>query len=164
MASPILPNFLGLIPIISTTCSLWYSWDQYEFLTLFRKSDLRPLSNKLLPSYFTSFFNRGAPRVLGLLATTAISCDIILRYSPAATLHNTGAFPWYIAGFSFALGHPSWVPFIRPVIQNLQEDAKDKNVAELERWLHIHTWRTLTVDLAAWACCIVATINSLPPN
>ncbi|KAI0595291.1 hypothetical protein F4775DRAFT_595385 [Biscogniauxia sp. FL1348] len=93
MASAGLSAILPLVPVVSSTCSLWFAWDQYEFLTLFRKPDLQPLSNKLLPSYFTSFFNRGAPRVLGLLSTTALSCGAILRYSPGTILHDRGAFP-----------------------------------------------------------------------
>ncbi|KAI1641948.1 uncharacterized protein F4817DRAFT_354391 [Daldinia loculata] len=47
---------LSLDPVISSTCSLWFAWDQYEFLTLFCKPDIHTLSNRLLPSYFTTFF------------------------------------------------------------------------------------------------------------
>ncbi|KAI1635702.1 putative integral membrane protein [Biscogniauxia mediterranea] len=162
MASAGLSAILPLVPVISTTCSLWFAWDQYEFLTLFRKPDLQPLSNKLLPSYFTSFFNRGAPRVLGLLSTTVLSCGAILRYSPGTILHDRGAFSWYVAGLSFALGHQIYVPFILPSIRALRGDAKERNVAELESWLRVHTWRSLTVDLAAWICCLVATLKSNP--
>ncbi|KAI1662331.1 putative integral membrane protein [Daldinia decipiens] len=152
-----LSTILPFIPVISTTCSLWFAWDQYEFLTLFRKPDLRLLSNQLLPSYFTTFFNRGVPRVLGLLSATVFSCGAILRYSPGTILRDRGAHPWYTAGLLFALGHLIWAPFIIPPIRALRGDAKGKNVAELERWLYIHVWRSLTVDLAAWVCCIVAT-------
>ncbi|KAI1383550.1 putative integral membrane protein [Hypoxylon trugodes] len=152
-------TILHFVPVISTTSSLWFAWDQYEFLTLFRKPDLRGLSNELLPSYFTSFFNRGAPRVLALLTTTVISCGSILRYSPSTILRDSA--PWYIAGLSFALGHQVFVPFILPSIQAIKNDGKEKNVAELESWLRVHTWRSLTVDLAAWVCCIVAASKSL---
>ncbi|KAI1769311.1 hypothetical protein GGR53DRAFT_153719 [Hypoxylon sp. FL1150] len=85
------PILLRLIPVISSTSSLWYAWDQYEQMTLFRKTELKTLSNQLLPRYFTSFFARGAPRVVGLLASTAISCGAIIRSS------NDIQKPWYIA-------------------------------------------------------------------
>ncbi|KAL7619781.1 hypothetical protein AAE478_010323 [Parahypoxylon ruwenzoriense] len=159
MASTGLPTILHLIPVISSTCSLWFAWDQYEFLMLFHKPDLKALSNKLLPSYFTTFFNRGAPRVVALLATTVFSCGTILRYSPSTILRDS--VPWYIAGLSFALGHQVWMPFILPSIRAIKGDAKENNVVELEHWLRIHTCRSLTVDLAAWICCIVATVKSL---
>ncbi len=98
MSAAGLPVLLHLVPIMSSTSSLWYAWDQYEQMTLFRKQELKNLSNQLLPKYFTSFFARGAPRVLGLLMTTAFSCSAILRYSPGAFVREKGAFPWYIAG------------------------------------------------------------------
>ncbi|KAI1399282.1 putative integral membrane protein [Hypoxylon fuscum] len=159
MASTGFPAIVHLVPVISSTCSLWFAWDQYEFLMLFRKPDLQALSNKLLPSYFTTFFNRGAPRVVALLATTALSCGTILRYSPSTVLLDSA--PWYIAGLSFALGHQIWIPFILPSIREIQGDAKEKNVVELQSWLRVHTLRSLTVDLAAWVCCIVATAKCL---
>lgn len=99
MALASTPVLIRLVPVISSTCSLWFSWDQYEFLTLFRKPDIRPLSNQILPSYFTSFFNRGVIRVIALLGTTAVSCGVILRSAPiSGAISNTGASPWYIAG------------------------------------------------------------------
>ncbi|KAI0382851.1 putative integral membrane protein [Hypomontagnella monticulosa] len=177
MASVGLPAIVHLIPVISSTCSLWFAWDQYEFLMVFCKPELRSLSNKLLTPYFTTFFNRGAPRVVALLATTALSCGYILRYSPCAILGDSAS--WYIAGkpaqnaewisnnnlmpigLSFALGHLVWAPVILPSIRAIQGDAKENNVAELQNWLRIHAWRSLTVDIAAWVCCIVATTKCL---
>ncbi|KAI0898770.1 putative integral membrane protein [Annulohypoxylon nitens] len=161
MASESLPTLLHLVPVISSICTLWFAWDQYEFMTLFRKPDLHDLSNKLLPSYFTSFFSRGAPRVVGLLTTTILSTGGILRYSPGTALHDNGAFPWYVAGLLFAVGHQTFIPFFLPHVRAIEKDAKEKNVVELESWLRIHTRRSLTVDLAAWVCCIVATLKGL---
>ncbi|KAI1419262.1 hypothetical protein F5Y12DRAFT_720942 [Xylaria sp. FL1777] len=153
------PVALRLVPIISSTSTLWYAWDQYEQMTLFRTRELRPLSNQLLPRYFTSFFARGAPRVLGLLLTTAVSCGGILRYSSHA--RGKGALPWYVAGLSLALSHLAWAPAILPSVRAIEKDAKEKNVAQLDEWLRLHVWRSLTVDLGAWLCCIVATSKLL---
>lgn len=100
MACSVGLTVLRLTPLISTTCSLWFAWDQYEFMTLFSKRDLRPLSNQLLPSYFSSFFNRGAPRVIALLVTTIGSTSVILHRAAngSSILHGTGAFSYYAAG------------------------------------------------------------------
>ncbi|KAI1122382.1 hypothetical protein F5Y10DRAFT_287270 [Nemania abortiva] len=162
MSSNSLLVFVRLVPIISSTSSLWYAWDQYEQISLFRHAEMRSLSNQLLPRYFTAFFNRGAPRVLGLLATTAVSCGAILRYSPAALVRDSGAFPWYVAGISLAAAHLAWAPSILPLKNAIERDAKDKNVVHLERRLRLHVWRSLTVDLGAWICCIVATVKTFP--
>lgn len=70
-------------------------------MTLLRKPEMRTLGNQLLPRYFTDFFARGAPRVVGLLATTVVSCGAIMRYSQDMSV--TGVKPWYIAGMFFQL-------------------------------------------------------------
>ncbi|KAI1195672.1 hypothetical protein F5X97DRAFT_307367 [Nemania serpens] len=160
MASEGFPTFVRLVPVISSTSSLWYAWDQYEQMTLFRQAETRSLSNQLLPRYFPAFFHRGAPRVLGLLASTAVSCGVILRCSPAARVHGNGAYPWYAAGLCLAAAHLAWAPAILPLKDAIQQDAKDKNTAHLEHWLRLHVWRSLTVDLGAWICCIVATVKA----
>ncbi|GAW13745.1 hypothetical protein ANO14919_031340 [Xylariales sp. No.14919] len=161
MASEGLPVFVRLVPIMTTTSSLWYAWDQYEQITLFRHAELRSLSNQLLPRYFTSFFNRGAPRVLALLMGTTFSCAAILQYSPAGVVHGSGAVPWYVGGLSLAVAHLAWAPSIFPLKNLIEKDAKEKNVTHIERWLRLHVWRSLTVDLGAWICCIVATVKTL---
>ncbi|KAI1094734.1 putative integral membrane protein [Rostrohypoxylon terebratum] len=163
MASLGLSAILPLVPVVSSTCSLWFAWDQYEFLTIFHKPGLRQSSSEILTPYFTIFFNRGAPRVLALISTTAFSCGAILRNSPGTALQDSGAYSWYLSGLLCAVGHMAWAPLILPYIRALQgnESAKEKKVAELETWLRIHTWRSLTVDLAAWVCCITATVKSL---
>ncbi|TGJ82361.1 hypothetical protein E0Z10_g6408 [Xylaria hypoxylon] len=159
MSSHEVSILLRLVPVMSTTSSLWYAWDQYEQMTLFRKAELKTLSNQLLPRYFTSFFARGAPRVLGLLAATTVSCGVIIRSSH--DLPANGVQPWYIAGLSLAIAHLAWVPFIISPVQAIEKDVKGESVAHLEDWLRLHVWRSLTVDLGAWMCCIVATVVSL---
>ncbi|KAI1392920.1 putative integral membrane protein [Hypoxylon trugodes] len=166
MASGLFVNpatLLNVVPVISSTCQLWFGWDQYEFLQLFLKRDIQAQSNQLLPSYFTTFFNRGAPRVGGLLLTTIVSSAANLRYAPGNLLHERGSFIWYSAAIGFALGHLTYFPFIFPHIRAITSDAKEKNVTELKNWLYVHNWRTLTVDLAGWVCCIVATVKTLSP-
>ncbi|KAI0406771.1 hypothetical protein F4802DRAFT_595778 [Xylaria palmicola] len=161
MASGGLPLVLRLVPLISSTASLWYAWDQYEQITLFRKPESRVPANQILPHYFVSFFNRGLPRVIGLLAITASSCGAVLRYGPAAHLSDTGAYPWYIAGMLFAIAHVAWGPFVLVPVRAIGNDAREKNIVHLEDWLRLHVWRSLTVDIGAWICCLVATVKLL---
>ncbi|XXH05458.1 hypothetical protein Hte_011885 [Hypoxylon texense] len=156
-------TLLRIAPAISSTCSLWFGWDQYEFLQLFLKPDIQPHTNKLLPSYFDTLFNRGAPRVVGLLLTTILTSAANLRYAPEGLLQERGSFHWYACGIAFALGHQIYFPLILPSIKAITGDAKEENVSELRKWLYVHNWRTLTVDLAGWVCCIVAAVKTLSP-
>ncbi|KAI1647132.1 putative integral membrane protein [Daldinia loculata] len=151
---------LRITPAISSTCSLWFGWDQYEFLQLFLDPSKRDLVNQLLPSYFSTFFDRGAPRVVGLLLITILSSAANLRYAPGNLLHERGSFIWYSGAIVFALGHQVYFPFVLPKIRAISGDAKEKNVSELKGWLYVHNWRTLTVDLAGWVCCVVAAVKT----
>ncbi|KAI1167694.1 hypothetical protein F5B18DRAFT_398705 [Nemania serpens] len=161
MAVTQLPVLLHLVPVISSTSSLWYAWDQYEQMTVFRQPEMRSISNRILPRYFAAFFRRGAPRVLGLLVTTAVSSGAILRYSLPTDPRAQSAFPWHVAGLLLATAHLAWAPAILPSVRAIENDAKDKNVAQLDLWLRLHAWRSLTVDMGAWICCIIAAIKSL---
>ncbi len=156
-----LQTFLRIVPVISSTCSLWFAWDQHELLAHFTRPEIRGLSNQILPAWFGAFFSAGAPRVVGLLAATVLSSGAVLRYSPDGLLRDRGSSRWYLASIAFALGHQLFVPFIIWPIRAIPRDAKDKNVAELQAWLRVHTVRTLTVDIAAWVCCVVAAVKTL---
>ncbi|KAI0178959.1 putative integral membrane protein [Hypoxylon sp. FL1284] len=156
-------TLLRIAPAISSTCSLWFGWDQYELLQLFLKPDIQAHTNKMLPSYFSTFFNRGAPRVVGLLLATVLTSAANLRYAPSGLLHQRGSFIWYSGAVAFALGHQIYIPFILPSIKAITGDAKANNVNQLRRWLYVHNWRTLTVDLAAWLCCVTAAVKTLSP-
>ncbi|KAI6085819.1 putative integral membrane protein [Hypoxylon rubiginosum] len=154
-------TLLRIAPVISSTCQLWFGWDQYEFLQLFLKPDIQGHSNKMLPSYFDTFFSRGAPRVVGLLLTTILTSAANIRYAPGQLLHERGSLIWYSSAIAFALGHQIYFPFIYPSIKAVTSDVKEKNVDELKKWLYVHNWRTLTVDLAGWVCCIVAAVKTV---
>ncbi|KAI1373406.1 putative integral membrane protein [Hypoxylon crocopeplum] len=154
-------TLLRVVPVISSTCSLWFGWDQYEFLLLFLKPDIQGHSNQLLPSYFKTFFDRGAPRVVFLLLTTLTSSAANLRYAPQSLLRERGATIWYWGSILFTLGHQIYFPFILPHIKAITSDAKEKNIHELRSWLYVHNWRTLTVDLAGWVCNLVAATKML---
>ncbi|RSL53419.1 hypothetical protein CEP54_010436 [Fusarium duplospermum] len=49
---------LRAAPLVSTTCSLLYAWDQHFFLGLLNRPENRATSKPLLQSYFTTFFHR----------------------------------------------------------------------------------------------------------
>ncbi|KAM0252774.1 hypothetical protein ACHAQJ_007612 [Trichoderma viride] len=152
---------LRVAPLLTSTCTLWFAWDQHFFLHLFNKPEIRSKSNELLPTYFRHFFDGGLNRVLGLLSLTVSStlatCFVNHDYHWA-----NKSLRWYTAGMVLAAGHLAFVPFIAPKVQAIIEDtSKGESTKDLEGWLSLHTIRSLTVDLAAWACFVIGTAREI---
>ncbi|KAH9908267.1 hypothetical protein F4778DRAFT_776576 [Xylariomycetidae sp. FL2044] len=155
-------TILYLVPALSSTCSLYFAWDQLFFLRLFLKKDIRHHGNRLQASYWQSFFPVAAPIIIGLIFVTSGTSFALLRTSDAV-LQQKKTYNWYLAGGALALCHFLWVPPIKPVIDKLQDDKKnvEEGAATLQRWLNIHTTRFLTVDIACWVACVVAAAKTL---
>ncbi|KAK9369880.1 hypothetical protein V1509DRAFT_619388 [Lipomyces kononenkoae] len=148
---------LAVAPLISSSCTLWYAADQMHFLRVFTSPTNRPKSDAILPTYFKEFLAAGLPRVIGLLAVTfwTVVANYYCRYD---SLVATGSLRWYQAGATFAVSHLLFVPFVAPRIRTIIADDRSKGPPTriLDEWLYIHSFRTWTVDLAAWACFVVA--------
>ncbi|OOF97939.1 hypothetical protein ASPCADRAFT_205210 [Aspergillus carbonarius ITEM 5010] len=142
-------SLLRAAPLVTSTCTLWFAFDQDFFLDVFLHPDHRPRSETFLPSYFRVFFRRGVVRVLGLLALTLTGGGWNIR----AHHRQSPSWSWYVAGTAFAASHLLFVPAIAPKVQAIAEDASQgSSTRDLEGWLTIHRVRTWTVDLAAWVC------------
>jgi hypothetical protein len=147
---------LRTAPLITSTCSLWYSLDQDFFLKNFLHPDHRTRSNEIVPSYFNVFFVPGTIRVLGLLAMTMTGggYNILARRSGSG---SSTSLRWYTAGTLLAASHLLFVPAVAPKIQAMVEDSsKGRSTDDLEGWLNVNRIRTWTVDFAAWACFAIA--------
>ncbi|KAF3397618.1 hypothetical protein DPV78_008357 [Talaromyces pinophilus] len=152
---------LAVAPLVSSTCTLWYSFDQHHFLRVFNSPTNRPKSDSILPTYFKEFFAAGLLRVVGLLGLTFWTSigNYYWRYD---SLVGNQSLRWYVAGASLAASHLLFVPLVAPRIRAIVEDDRSKGTptSVLDEWLNIHLWRTWTVDVAAWACLAVAvTLN-----
>lgn len=148
---------LAIAPLISSTCTLWYAFDQHHFLRIFTSPTNRPKSDLILPTYFKEFFAAALPRVVGLLGLTFWTSigNYYWRYD---SLVANRSLRWYVAGASLAASHLLFVPLVAPRIRAIVEDDRSKGTPTdvLDEWLNIHLWRTWTVDVAAWACLAVA--------
>ncbi|KKP07016.1 hypothetical protein THAR02_00895 [Trichoderma harzianum] len=152
---------LRAAPLLTSTCSLWFAWDQHFFLHLFNKPEIRSKSNELLPTYFGYFFRGGVTRVLVLLSLTVSSTLATCLVNHDSHWAN-GSLRWYTAGMVLAASHLAFVPAIAPKVQAVIEDtSKGQSIKDLDSWLTIHAWRGLTVDLAAWGCFVVATVRNI---
>ncbi|RCI10216.1 hypothetical protein L249_8518 [Ophiocordyceps polyrhachis-furcata BCC 54312] len=154
---PLDPNvLLRTVPLISSTCSLLFAWDQHFFLSLLNKPETRPHSRPLLTSYFAPCFRRGLPFVLAAVSVSfgsGMANFFLARSSPSL--------PFYVVGSALAFSHLLYAPFIGPSCRKLLfADTSDPN-ADLDSWLSVNALRSLTVDLGAWVAFIVATVGSL---
>ncbi|KAK6082624.1 hypothetical protein SCUP515_02379 [Seiridium cupressi] len=163
MAPAELSTLLRLVPLVTTSCSLWFSMDQHLFLSVFIEQENQALSEPLISPYFRTMFRRGAPRVAALLGATVLSTIANLRLSDASLLTERGSYNYYVAVGAFAVGHMLFVPWIKPSIDALHAGAKDRGLQTLGEWIHIHDYRTATADLAAWICCLLAVSKTLTP-
>lgn len=144
---------LTIAPLVSSTCTLWYAFDQHHFLAIFATDKFE----KVIPDYFTRFFAAGLPRVLGLLGTTCLSVigNYLYRYD---SLVANQSLRWYLAGAALAVSHLTFVPLVLPQVKELQGKSErcHRPRQVLSEWLYWHDVRTYTVDLAAWACFAIA--------
>ncbi|KZZ98386.1 hypothetical protein AAL_02904 [Moelleriella libera RCEF 2490] len=167
MASPDFRKFLLAAPLLSSTGTILFAWDQHLFFNIFTHPELEKRSNSILPAYWRLLFPRGLAQVVSLLGiTTWTSIAAIVWNRPL--LAKKGALPWYAATAGLALGHLVYVPLVAPLIKYMvddeggrslerkREEPANGNVDAQKKWLGWHMMRTLTTDLGAWLCCVVA--------
>lgn len=162
---------LLLAPVVSSTCSLLFAWDQHIFLNLLTHPELSDRTNAILPTYWRVFFPRGLAQVVSFLGiTTWTSIGAVVYHK--ALLQKRGALPWYVASATLAVAHLVFVPFVAPAIKYIMEDeggrSRERKVAEpgnrnvdmQSKWLGYNMVRMLTTDLGAWVCCLVGVMKT----
>lgn len=154
---------LRAAPLVSSTCTLLYAYDQHFFLGLLNRPETRRHSKALLPPYFRTFFRQGVVFVVAMLAVTTWA-SVANLYVRRPRLSATGSVWWYIAGAVLSSSHLLFIPGVAPSIKRISEAGsggeEDVNGA-LDEWLRVNKIRMLTVDLAAWIACVVAAGKSL---
>lgn len=153
---------LRLTPLISSTCTLWFAWDQHVTYSTFAHPDLEEQSNAILPLWWQKVFEaHDVERVLLPIAVTAATCLANLR-AHGALLRARGSWAWYAAGAVLAVGHVAFVPGVAWKIKAIMEDGgTGRAVEEQRRWLRVHAVRSLTVDLGAWVACLVGVLKTV---
>lgn len=157
-------TLMYLTPVLSTTCTLWLAHDQWFFLRIFTDSRVRKRSSsheELLRAYFDVLFKNGAPLLVGMLFVTLGSTSAVL-WSSSAVLEASGAWWWYAASGALAVSHLAYAPLVFPLVHKITaKDGSGKNVEGLKAWMRIHILRSLTADLGAWTCCLIAASKML---
>ncbi|KAH8697953.1 putative integral membrane protein [Talaromyces proteolyticus] len=153
---------LAVAPLISSSCTLWFAWDQTLFLRIFNHDENRSKSNEILSGYWKAFLPASLPRVVGLLGLTfwGVVGNYYWRHD---SLVSNQSLKWYIGGAALSASHLLFTPLVVPRIQTLIDDDRSKMQPSkvLDEWLSIHALRTWTVDVAAWACIAVAVMRNI---
>lgn len=153
---------LRVAPLVSSTCTLLYAWDQQFFFGALNAPERRTISQPVLSPYFRAAFYPGLVFVVSVLGVTTWS-SIANLYTHRAALHANQSFVWYVAGAVLSASHLLFVPAIASSCKALIDtDSKESDAsAALDKWLSINRLRMWTVDLAAWGATIVAVTKTL---
>ncbi|EFR04776.1 hypothetical protein MGYG_07783 [Nannizzia gypsea CBS 118893] len=154
-------TLMRIAPLVTSTCSLWYSFDQDFLMGVFLHPDRLDQRDKLLPSSSRSFFSSGFVRVVGLLGLTLLSGG----YNAFVDKPSRESLYWYTTGTLLAASHLIFVPFAAPNVQTIIEDrSQGVPTTGLDSWLFVHRVRTWAVDLAAWTCFVIGTCCPVIPT
>ncbi|ROT36439.1 hypothetical protein SODALDRAFT_335540 [Sodiomyces alkalinus F11] len=151
-------SILHLVPVITSTVSLWFAFDQFFFLGIFLNKKVEPYTKEVITPYWNTMINTGLPAIILPLLGTIASTTAILTTTSEEVLRAKGSFGWYIASTALAAAHFGFVPIIMSQIKGLQNGGL---TPVLRRWMVIHVTRSVTVDLFCWITCIVASSMTL---
>ncbi|KAH8883736.1 hypothetical protein GQ53DRAFT_752776 [Thozetella sp. PMI_491] len=152
---------LRVAPLVSSSCTLFFAWNQHFFLSLLNRPEDRKLTKAYIPIYFPKFFAPGTVVVLVFLTAT-ISSSTANLYTQRAALEASGSFVWYAAGAVLAASHLLFIPAVAPHVQTIYgADEKTDVHGALGSWLSANFARMVTVDLLAWVACTFAVIKTV---
>lgn len=158
---------LRVAPLVSTTCTLLFAYEQHFFLSLLNRPQTRQETRRFLPAYFTMFFAEGVVQVFGFLGVTAVSslANLYLHNRGTVPLGEQGAYWWYAAAAGLAVSHLLYTPLVAPPVFAIRGDkplklGEDVNT-KLDDWLWVNRMRMLTTDLGAWMAAVLAVGRTL---
>lgn len=151
-------SILHLVPVITSTVSLWFAFDQYFFLGIFLHKDVEPSAKHVLTPYWSTMIGTGLGYIVAPLIGTMASTVTILNSTSTELLQAKSSYEWYIASIILAAGHFAFVPVVLPKIRALSDGGL---TPALRLWMRIHVTRSVTVDLFCWVACLVACAKTL---
>lgn len=151
-------SILHLVPVVSSTVSLWFAFDQYICLSIFLHKDVEPGAKHVLTPYWNIMIGTGLSYVIAPLVGTMASIAWILNTTSTELLQAKDSYSWYIASATLATGHFIFTPAVLPKIKSLSNGGL---TPMLRQWMCVHITRTVTVDLFCWVTALVASAKTL---
>ncbi|KAL6232481.1 hypothetical protein BDW75DRAFT_19527 [Aspergillus navahoensis] len=153
-------KLLRMAPLVTTTASLMYAWDEHWFLSGFLRPEYKQHSDAMLPRYFRRFFEQGI-WIIASLNTVTLTSSITNLLVDRPVLDRLGSSRWYWAGLGFTVCHFLFVPLIAYPIRDIMEDrSKGASTKDLKRWIDIHRIRVLVADLPGWLSFFAAVLTT----
>lgn len=156
------PTLLRLLPIISSTISLQFAYDEYAFLCCWVHDSYTQQANALLPHWFTHWGPWGT-RVVFTSFTLSLGAGLANLAACSSAPETGSAKFWYAAGACFAVAHLLifGARALRLLGMIRRGEPEGASISSLRKWLEMHAVRSFTVDLPAAICFIVAGLLSL---
>ncbi|KAF8216542.1 hypothetical protein K438DRAFT_1797406 [Mycena galopus ATCC 62051] len=154
-------KLLRLSPIISSTTSLVWAYDEYTFLGAWTNPQYRTQADALLPSWFKTWAPNGTLVLFSSFPMSLIT-GIANAYTHSASLQATGALPFYWLGVFFALAHFFYGRVALRLLKAIREgEPEGKTTKSMGDWLRMHSARTFTTDLPAFISFTIAAVLAL---
>ena len=150
---------LRIAPVITSTATLTYAWDQELFLRPFVRDSIRSKANPVLPEYATTWLERGYWMIVILYpaSLTLSLANIFAGHRPDVATQRV-----YWAGAAFTIGHFLFGQKAIRLLHAIESDeSKGNSTDDLKSWLDNNAIRSFAVDLPAWLSFVAAAMMSL---
>lgn len=157
----ILPlKLLRIVPIISSTISLQFAYDEYAFLSCWMDPTYTAQANTLLPPWFKNWGPWGTNIVVGSF-TISLASGMANFLAGREVVEVTVGRYWYMAGVAFAAAHLLiWGQKALGLLAMIRGgEPGGETTVSMGRWLEMHRLRSFAVDLPAMVCFIVAALS-----
>lgn len=152
-------KLLRLCPVISSTASLLWAYDEYAFFSAWMHPAYRAQADALLPSWFKTWAPKGT-RVLFTSFPMSLITGIATTFAHRESLEASGALKWYWLGVFFAFAHFFYGPTALGLLKAIREgEPNGQTTVSMGKWLRMHKLRTITTDLPAFICFTIAAVT-----
>ncbi|MCJ1453598.1 hypothetical protein MMC28_003945 [Mycoblastus sanguinarius] len=152
-------KLLRLAPLLTSTATLMYAYDQHLFFSTWLHDSYRHEANNLLPRWFNICLKR-ALRVIVTLYPLSITFAVANIYT-GMQKESSNASLWYWSGMAFTVGHFLFGKKAIRLLDAIETDqSKGNSTTDMREWLGMNLVRSLAVDLPAWLSFLMAAMES----
>lgn len=162
---------LRILPVLSTTSTLTFTFCEYLFLVPYTNypNRLHGTVNEALPPYVSRWFPPAFRYILVMytftwgvaVANLAVQMDGLSISGPSSGT-NAAAWSLYLVGLVFSIGHMAWGPKAKGLMDAIGKEEQNKeSISIMKKWLRLNTVRGFLADVPAWACFLAGFLVSV---
>ncbi|KAJ7612450.1 hypothetical protein DFH06DRAFT_148892 [Mycena polygramma] len=155
-------KLLRLSPVISSTTSLVWAYDEYAFLSSW--VNLNPSYGAQADALLPPWFKTWAPRGTRVLASFPLSllAGVANAFTHRESLQAAGALKFYWLGVFFTVAHFFYARRALRLLKAIREgEPAGKTTVSMAEWLKMHQGRTIIADLPSFICFTIAAVVAL---